>query len=128
MLISAIDKMLLNENVDLTECIQMWNFLYIKDAVDGVIKLMEVDCPDGVYNFGSNDTRKLRKFIEEIYNIIKTKSEIIYGAVPYPKTGMVSVQPIIEKLKKETGWEPITRFEDGVKEVITSREKKLGAR
>jgi nucleoside-diphosphate-sugar epimerase len=125
MLISAIDKMLLNQDVNLTECIQLWNFLYITDAVDGMIRLIETECVDGPYNFGSNDTRQLKSFIEELYNITRTKSKIIYGAIPYPSTGMVSVNPDISKLKTETKWEPEVSFKEGIEMVIESRKQKL---
>lgn len=125
LLISTIDKMLLNQDVTLTECIQMWNFLHIKDAAKGIVKLIEKDCSDGVYNFGSNDTRQLKKFIDDLYHLTNTQSKIMYGAIPYPSTGMVSVQPNIDKMKKETQWEPVILFEDGIKEIIKNRVKMM---
>lgn len=124
LIISTIDKMLKDETIKLTECIQMWNFLYITDAINGVIKLIETNCSNGVYNFGSNDTRVLKSYIEEMAAITNTKSEIIYGAVPYPQTGMVSVEPNTEKLKKETNWESQTPFREGIKTIILSRKGK----
>ncbi|MDD3048712.1 MAG: NAD(P)-dependent oxidoreductase [Bacilli bacterium] len=126
LIISMIDKMLLNEAVNLTECVQMWNYLYIKDAIKALIKLIESKDLEGIYNFGSNDTRELKKYIEELTDILQTKSEIIYGAVPYPNTGMVSIHPNIKKLEKEINWKPEISFEEGIKEVILSRRKKLG--
>lgn len=128
MLISAIDNMLQGKEVLLTKCIQMWNFLYIKDAVKGIIGLMEKECPNGIYNFGSDDTRQLKLFIEELLRIIKSKSKVIYGAIPYPETGMVSVQPNINKLKEALDWVPEYSFEKGIEEVILSRKKKLGVK
>jgi len=128
LLISAIDKMLFNEDMNLTECIQMWNFLNIKDAVKGIVNLIEKDCSNGAYNFGSNDTRQLKSFIKDLTRYTETKSNILYGTIPYPETGMVSVQPNILKLKKETNWEPIISFEEGIKEVIISRKKRLGVK
>lgn len=40
-----------------------------------------------------------------------------YGAIPYPETGMVNVNPCVDKLKS-LGWEPKVSFEEGVREVI----------
>jgi nucleoside-diphosphate-sugar epimerase len=118
MLTSIVKKMLENEPCKLTECIQMWDFLHINDAVEGLIKLIEVHCSDGIYNFGSGNPRALKSFIEEIYQITQSRSKLLFGQIPYPKTGMVSIQPDISKLKKETAWEPSISFQTGVEEII----------
>ncbi len=118
MIISMIKNMLLNKRCELTECIQLWDFLYITDAIKGLIYLAEKDCIDGAYNFGSGDTRKLREFIIEMYKATNSKSELLFGQVPYPDTGMVSIYPCIEKLNIETGWRPNISFEEGIKIVV----------
>jgi len=118
LIISTIKKMLNNEPVELTECVQMWNFLYIDDAIDGLLKLITTKCKDGPYNFGSNDTRQLKSFINEIYQITKSHSKLLFGVLPYHNLGMVSIQPDNSKLKNETGWLPKTSFADGILKVI----------
>ena len=40
----------------------------------------------------------------------KSSSVLNYGAIPYPSTGMVNVNPDIEKLKS-IGWKPEVTFE-----------------
>lgn len=124
LIISIINKMLANEKIELTECIQMWNYLYLDDAVDGLIKLATVDCSDGPYNFGSDNTRQLKDFIDDIYKITKSKSELNFGSIPYHPSGMVSIQPDIKKLKFETGWSPNTSFKDGILGIIEDIKQK----
>ncbi len=121
LIISSIDKMLKNEDLNLTECIQTWNYLNIKDAVDALIKLQNVNTP-GIYNFGSDDTRILKDFISEIYGIINSKSNMNFGAVPYPESGIVSINPCISKLKKAINWEPKVKFSDGINEILEERK------
>lgn len=118
MIISILKDMLANRACKLTECIQLWDFLYLSDAIRGLIALAEKECDDGVYNFGSGDTRELRAFIMEMYEITKSESKLLFGAIPYPSTGMVSIYPNIEKLQRETGWKPNLTFQDGIKLVI----------
>jgi len=125
LVISLIDKMLLNEDINLTKCIQKWNYLYVKDAVEALIKLFEVKCVNGIYNIGGTDNRELKDFINEISKLIDTKSRLNYGAVSYPETGMVSIQPSVDKLINETNWKPATSFEEGIKEIIIARKKIL---
>lgn len=117
LIISTINKMLSNTKIELTQCIQMWNFLYLDDAVDGIIRLATKDCQDGSYCFGSDDTRVLKDYIDELYKITGTKSELVFGAIPYHKSGMVSIQPDITKLLS-TGWKQKTSFRKGVLAII----------
>ena len=120
MVISTIKKMLRNDRCEFTESKQMWDYLYIADAVNGIIKLMDNDCADGAYNFGYGSSRTLKSYIEDIYRITGSKSEMLFGVIPYPKTGMVSIQPCIDKMKRETGWIPKTAFDKGIKNIMNS--------
>lgn len=121
LIISMIDNMLHNRRCEMTECVQMWDYLYIDDAIAALILLCEQDCADGAYNFGSGDTRRLKDYVEELKDILGSSSELVYGAVPYPPTGMVSIQPNLDKLKQEIGWTPDISFRNGVLEIVQSR-------
>jgi nucleoside-diphosphate-sugar epimerase len=118
MVISMIKKMIKSEDCDLTAGIQKWNFLHIDDAVEGIVRLCEKKCSNGPYNFGSNDTRQLREFVEAIYKIIDSTSKLNFGKISYPATGMVSIQPDNSKLKNETGWSSTIKFEDGINDIF----------
>lgn len=122
MILSILDSMIKNKKCELTECIQKWNFLHIRDAVRGIINLIEDKCNSGAYNFGSLDTRSLKSFIEEMYVLSGSKSEIIYGAIEYPKTGKLELCPDVTKLIN-TGWKPEISFKDGVSEIIERMRK-----
>lgn len=122
LIMSVIDKMKKNEEINLTECTQLWNYLHISDAVDSLIKLQESDfC--GIYNIGSDDTRLLKEFIEEIKEISKSKSAINYGIVSYPLSGKINIYPSIEKLKKDINWTSQINFEQGILEIIHNGKK-----
>ena len=118
LIMSMIRKMKNNEPCDLTECVQMWDFLYVSDAVEAVLRLCEKDSAEGVYNLGSGDVRQLRDYVEEFYSIIGSSSELHYGAVPYPPTGMVSIYPSVEKTKAEAGDYAHTSFSEGIRTMI----------
>ncbi len=78
-------------------------------------------CPNGVYNFGSGDVRQLREYVLEMARITKTGSELLFGAIPYPPTGMVSLWPDISKLKRELHWTPSYSFEAGIVSILSIR-------
>lgn len=122
MILSILDDMMNNRPCKLTQCIQLWDFLYIEDAIDGVFRLMSVPCVDGAYNFGTGDIRPLKEFIMEMYRLTHSTSQLLFGAVSYPSTGMVNVCPNINKLQTQTGWKAETAFADGIQKIIEYKE------
>lgn len=123
MILSILKCMMNDMPCRMTQCIQLWDFLYIEDAIDGIFRLMNIPCEDGAYNFGSGDIRPLKEFVMEMYRITNSKSQLIFGAVPYPDTGMVNVCPDISKLQKQTGWTARTVFADGIQKIIDYRQQ-----
>ena len=119
LVISTLKKMLENKPCELTECIQLWDFLYIDDAIAGLIKLIEDNVEEGVYNFGSGYSAPLKVFIEEMKKITNTNSELQYGIIQYPATGIVNVNPEVKKLM-QYGWVPKIGFEEGIKQICKS--------
>ena len=113
LVISTLNKMISNEPCDLTECTQMWDFLYIDDAVEALRMLIESESAEGVYNFGSGYALPLKEFIETMMAITQSKSKLNYGAVPYPVTGIVNVNPDVSRLAN-MGWKTKVNFEDGI--------------
>lgn len=118
MVISTLKKMLLGEECNLTEGIQKWDFLYIEDAVCGLRKLIENTEAHGIYNFGYGESHQLKEYIQKMYEITKSNSKLKWGTIPYPKTGIVHVNPSVDKLK-HLGWAPKISFEKGIQEIIT---------
>lgn len=118
MIQSIIRDMIEGKECKLTKGIQLWNFLYIDDAVEGVYRLMTVECEDGAYNFGSDDTRQLKNFIIEMQQIMGSKSVLQFGLLPYPISGLVNVCPKINKLQNQTGWCARVSFREGIERVM----------
>lgn len=123
LIMSMLDKMLKNEPCDLTDCMQKWNFLNIKDAVAGMKFLLENEqVKSGAYNFASNDTRELKSFLFEMKDIADSKSQLNFGAIPHNDSGKYGINPDISKLLN-TGWQPKVSFKDGIREIIKNKVK-----
>ncbi len=116
---SLITKFLNNEECAITECIQMWDFLYISDAINALILLMEGHHDDGIYNIASGDYHPLKYFVELMHMYTKSSSILKYGEIPYDKTGMVSIQPDVTKLMS-IGWKPYVSFKEGIANIINT--------
>jgi len=113
---SCIEKMSKNEAIFLTECSQIWDFLYVSDAVQAMKQFALMPCASGVYNLASGDIRPLREYICEMKEILSSSSELNFGAVPYSPEGVVNLVPDIHKLL-QTGWKPQTSFRDGIMKI-----------
>lgn len=121
LIMSLLRKMKKNEPCEMTECIQKWDYLYIDDAADALLTLCTTDCPSGVYNLASGDIRTLKEYVEEMYSILDSKSELIYGAIAYPQSGIVNIEPLINKIVLETGWHAKITFKKGIESMWKNR-------
>lgn len=53
--------------------------------------------------------------------VTQSKSELHYGAVPYPKTGIVNVNPDVHKLMA-MGWKPKVNFSEGINRILEEKK------
>lgn len=121
MISSCTLKMLKNEDVELSACQQQWNFLYVKDCAKQITLLSEwaygnMETNHEVYNLASEDTRALKSYIEEMYSLTGSSSQLLYGKV-VPKN-LVSLNPDITKLKNAIGFIADYSFAQGYQNVI----------
>lgn len=114
LIMSVISKMKDNRDVDLNECTQLWDYLYVDDAVEGVLKLCANKDAKGAYNFATGHYRQLKDFVLDIKEALNSKSNVRFGVVEY-KGLYIDLMPVIDRLKKDAGWEYKTSFIDGIK-------------
>lgn len=123
---TCVEKMLKNEPIDLTPCMQNWNFGYVKDAAKQIGLLTEYalqkdDFKVDVFQIASEDTRSLQYFVKEIKEIIGSTSLLNFGALPSQQ--VVWLQPDIRKTKDAIGFISDYSFADGIKEIIKYKNK-----
>ena len=127
LVMTAINKMLHNEIVDLSPCTQNWNFIYVKDAARIIISLCEYATKNDsfkheVYNIASEDTRPLKAFVEQMKKLVGSSSELNYGAINPPN--IVSLQPDMSKTKSVVGSISEYTFDEVIKKIIYLKTKK----
>lgn len=104
--------------MELGACTQLWNYLYIDDAVNAIVKLLTGDAPAGVYNVAGEDTRPLREYIETMRALCGGRGTCQYGKRPPNAEGVTSLEPDITKLKEITGFHQMISFEEGIKKML----------
>lgn len=120
---TLIRTLLSGQDMPLTTATQHWDFLHISDAVHALLHLAFSACADGVYNLASGDCRRLNLFIKEVATIIGSKSKLNFGTVPTPTAGLVSIQPVVNKIIA-SGWRPEVPFNEGIRQMISEVENK----
>ena len=104
--------------MELGACTQLWNYLYIDDAVNAIVKLLTGDAPAGVYNVAGEDTRPLREYIEAMRTLCGGQGTCQYGKRPPNAEGVTSLEPDITKLKEATGFHQEISFEQGIQMML----------
>lgn len=115
---TVIAKLLAGERPSLTKCEQVWDYLYAGDAADA---FWAVGCKgrDGaVYVLGNGTTMTLREYAEIIRQEIGANVEIGYGDVSYYADQVMFLKADVSRLTEDTGWEPQTSFEKGIRKTI----------
>ena len=128
LVMSALDKMLRNETVDLSPCTQNWNFIYVKDAARQIAALCEYACRNSgfrqeVFNIASTDTRTLKDFVEQMKHLAHSESTLNFGAVT--PAHLVSLQPDVTKLTAATRLNTFTPFDEVIQNIIKAKAKKV---
>ncbi len=126
LVMSSVEKMLRNEPIALSPCTQNWNFLYVKDAVRQIAGLCDYamrieNFHHEVYNIASDDTRMLKRFVEEMYSLTGSTSVLNYGAVK--PANIVSLNPDMAKTEQATGFISAHTFKDVINNIIQKYKK-----
>lgn len=118
LIMATLKKLINGEKVELNACTQLWDYMFVDDAMDALINLCLSDLPGGIYNFATGIHRPLKEYILEMKDAVESSSEIVFGAVPY--NGLyIDLQPDVNKLKG-TGWVQKTSFREGIKKTVES--------
>lgn len=115
---SCIKSFNAGKTMRLGPCRQNWNYLYIKDFANILLKLIEIDCPAGIYNIASPETRVLRDFVKIIYEKSnKTGNYEFEEKTDDNPEGSPELNPSIDKLKKYIKNYEFMPFSKGIKEI-----------
>ncbi len=115
---SIILRMLRDEVLEMGNPAPTRDFAYVDDIVRGYCLLAESGSPSGIYHFCSGVERSVQQIVESIVKIAGIRPEIRWN----PDARRVDIQRSVgdySKARKELGWEPRVRFEDGVQKAIS---------
>lgn len=113
-----LGKLVRGEKPVLTAGEQMWDYLYVADAGDALYRMAEYGRDGAIYPVGSGQVRPLREYFEIARDAVDPALPLGLGEMPYPPNQVMHLEADISELTRDTGFQPRTRFEDGIREVV----------
>lgn len=95
---------------------QSRSFCYVDELIDGFIRLMASDDFTGPVNLGNPVEFTIKELAEKIIEMTNSTSKLTLN--PLPQDDPKQRQPDITLAKKELGWEPKIKLEQGLKKTI----------
>ncbi len=99
---------------------QKRDFIYIDDVVDAYIKILEnlskLNRQQQI-ELGSGIAPRLRDYVEAVHRLTNSKTELLFGQMPYRKNDEICLVANIDTLKN-LGWLPKFDIETGIKKMI----------
>ncbi len=113
-----ISNLLLKQVPELTQCEQMWDMLYVKDAAKGILCVVDYGHDGEVYCLGQGVSRSLRYYVELLRDQIDVKLPLGIGKKPYNINQVMNLSVDIKKISDHTGFAPDYDYRRGINETI----------
>lgn len=112
----VINQMLKNEEVNVSPCTQIQNYMHISDVARALVMFLESDAV-GAVNIAANAPTRLKDMIEYCKEEIGYNKAINYGALK-PSFEQPFLSCDISRLRSEIGFEQSISLEAGLKDTI----------
>lgn len=113
----VIRKLMLGQRPSLTAGEQIWDYLYVTDAVNALCASLESGA-EGIFNLGSGEPCVLRDFITQVRDCIDPSLPLGFGEVPYTLGQIMHLVADIRRLKAATGWTPLIGSLEGIGKTV----------
>lgn len=117
----VINKLKSDKIPEVTECNQIWDYLYSYDAAKALLLLADKGMDGKIYSVGSGQKVKLKHYADAIKNIINPNISINFGAKKYSPNQVMFLSANIDDLVKDTGFHPRYSFTEGIAEILNNK-------
>lgn len=115
---TTIEKFLNKEKTDFTAGTQLYDFIYIADAVRAIYLAGELGLPYTNYYIGNPRPKPLKEFIMEMRDCIDKDMELSFGGIPFNGPYLKYTEFDTGKLQKEFNFHPEISFQEGIKKTV----------
>lgn len=125
---SSIKKLLAGERASFSSGEQMYDFIYVEDAVEAFYQLSIKGVNNKSYYIGSRHPKKLKEFLLEMRDVVAPKAELGLGDFVFNGISLDYSEIDVDSLYIDTGFEPQYTFAEGIYETKNWIEKHLKER
>ena len=110
---TTLRKMLNDESIAMTHGNQLYDFIYVTDAVKAITLAAKQGESNAEYYIGNTKQQPLKEYILMMKSVLKSETEILFGKVPF--TGiMLSYEEFDTGKLERMGFVPEVSFEEGI--------------
>ena len=120
---TTLRKMLKNESIELTQGKQLYDFIYISDAVNAIVSAAFNGKAGTSYYIGNKNQIELREYIEKMKKIVNSNSELLFGKIPFYNAMLSYKEFDTGKVEDELSIIYEYDFEKGILEMVKELEK-----
>lgn len=115
---TSIRKLIKGEYCMFSSGEQIYDFIYIDDAVRAFVAIGENGKAGKEYYIGSLEPRPLKEFLIEMKEIVAPEAEIGLGELPFNGVSLTYREFDIYAVKKDTLFEPEISFGEGIRRTL----------
>lgn len=112
---SILKKIINNESIELTPCEQLYDFIYIDDAIEAIYLIGVSRNIFEEYYIGNINPKQLKEFIHEIKDTIGSSINFEIGKILFNGAGLDYTEFSTKSLYEEYGFSPKVDFNEGIK-------------
>lgn len=112
---TSVRKLLNGEHCSFTEGYQMYDFIYITDAITSIVEVAEKGKSFNRYYIGSGNPKPLRDYLLEMRDVVAPGVELGLGDIPFNGIDIDYSQFKLKKVEEDTGYKNKISFRDGIK-------------
>jgi UDP-glucose 4-epimerase len=93
---------------------QVWDFCFIEDVVDALIRVAQSPNASGIFNLGSGQPVPLKDVANRAGQLLGRPDLVGIGDLPYSPGQVMHLEADVSRLRDVTGWAPVTSLEEGL--------------
>lgn len=111
---SSIKNLIAGEHCSFTEGHQIYDFIYITDAINSIIEVGEKGTAFSRYYIGSGEPKPLREFLIQMRDVVSPDTALGFGDISFNGVSVDYSQFDLTKIERDTGYKNKITFQDGI--------------
>ncbi len=109
-----------NKTCNLTNCDQLWNYVYSKDVAYALYELFYTNYENKIYNIASKNSYELKTYLLKMKSILKSRSKLNFGVIDYYENQSYNLNASVKNLENDINYKEKYSFKDGILDMLNN--------